>query len=224
MTDYLISLLGLDLSPESLSAMTAFFTVIVADLVLAGDNALIIGMVASQLQPQYRRKALFWGMVIAVVARILMSLVAVYLLKVPGLQLVGGLLLLWISWNLYTRIKKPKVKDHSKSLDEKAWWHRFYKPKNATFAAAMINISIADISLSLDNVLVVAGAALDHPYIMILGLVLSIALLGAAATFIAKLMEKYKWLGLVGVVLIAIIGVQISWHGIVALQQFFGMA
>ena len=223
MSEFIASILWFDVSPDFLSQITALTTVIIADLVLAGDNALIIGMVASQVEPRFRRKALLWGMVIAIIARIIFSLIAVYLLKIPGLQLIGGFLLLWISWSLYRNLKKAEEKEPSNHTNKSAWYHRFYKPKHAGFAAAMIEIAIADISLSLDNVLVVAGAALDHPYIMILGLILSIALLGAAATFIAKLMGKYKWLGLVGVILVALIGLQITWHGVEALQKYFGM-
>ena len=224
MAEFLSNYLWFELSPENLSALTALISVILADLILAGDNALIIGMVASQLPPHLRKKALIWGMGIAIVARILFSLVAVYLLRIPGLQVVGGLLLLWIAWQLYRNLKRAEAKDHHAKEHKTPWYARYLKSKDAVMTTAIIEIGIADISLSLDNVLVVAGAAIDHPYIMVAGLVLSIALLGAAATVIARVMEKYKWLGLVGVILITLIGLRILWDGVLSVEKYLGLA
>ncbi|MCX8502156.1 MAG: YjbE family putative metal transport protein [Alphaproteobacteria bacterium] len=224
MAEFLANHLWFEVTPETVSAISALISLILADLILAGDNALIIGMVASQLPQHLRKKALVWGMGIAIVARILFSLVAVYLLRIPGLQIVGGLLLLWIAWQLYRNLKRAETKGPKAREQKTHWYSRFIKSKNAVLTTAIVEIGIADISLSLDNVLVVAGAAIDHPYIMVVGLVLSIALLGAAATVIARLMAKYKWLGLVGVVLIAIIGLQILWHGVGSVEKYFGLA
>tara|TARA_B100001123_G_C15299596_1_gene1020538 strand:+ start:584 stop:1159 length:576 start_codon:yes stop_codon:yes gene_type:complete len=174
-----------------------FFQIIFIDLVLAGDNAIIIGMVASQFPIDQRKKIIFFGIGIAVILRIIFTLITAYLLQITGLRLVGGILLLYICYKLYVDV----VKNNPENLKN-------IKVDKSNFLKAMTTIIIADVTMSLDNVLGVAGAAKDHYFLLIFGLLLSIALMATAATFISNFIKKYSWIAWVG--LLAILAVAID--------------
>ena len=174
-----------------------FFQIVFIDLVLAGDNAIIIGMVASQFPIDQRKKIIFWGISAAVILRIVFTLITAYLLQIKGIRLVGGILLLYICYKLYVDVIK-NVKEDKKNI----------KVDNSTFFKAMTTVIIADVTMSLDNVLGVAGAARDHYLLLIFGLALSIALMATAATLISGWIKKYKWIGWLG--LLAILAVAID--------------
>ena len=174
-----------------------FSQIVFIDLVLAGDNAIIIGMVASQFPPDQRKKIIFWGIGAAVILRIILTLLTAYLLQITGLRLIGGLALLYICYKLYTDVIKKSSTDNEK-----------IKVDNSSFWKAIWTVLIADFTMSLDNVLGVAGAAKDHYGLLIFGLVLSIALMATAATLISGWIKKYTWIGWVG--LFAILAVAIE--------------
>ena len=174
-----------------------FFQIVFIDLVLAGDNAIIIGMVASQFPIDQRKKIIFWGISAAVILRIVFTLITAYLLQIKGIRLVGGILLLYICYKLYVDVIK-NVKEDKKNI----------KVDNSTFFKAMTTVIIADVTMSLDNVLGVAGAARDHYLLLIFGLALSISLMATAATLISGWIKKYRWIAWVG--LFAILAVSIE--------------
>jgi|TARA_B100000287_G_C20309895_1_gene653393 YjbE family integral membrane protein len=174
-----------------------FSQIVFIDLVLAGDNAIIIGMVASQFPPEQRKKIIFWGIGGAVVLRIILTLLTAYLLQITGLRLIGGLALLYICYKLYVDvIKKSDDKDENIKVD------------SSSFLKAIWTVLLADFTMSLDNVLGVAGAAKDHYWLLVFGLVLSIVLMATAATLISGWIKKYKWIGWIG--LFAILAVAIE--------------
>ena len=181
----------------SAEEITIFIQIIFIDLVLAGDNAIIIGMVASQFPADQRKKIIFWGISLAVVLRILLTLATAYLLQIKGLRLIGGLALLYIVYKLYTDVIKNKIDENNKIDVNKS-----------NFIKAIWTILIADFTMSLDNVLGVAGAAKDHYFLLVFGLILSIVLMATAATLISKLIKKYKWISWLG--LFAILAVAID--------------
>ena len=174
-----------------------FSQIVFIDLVLAGDNAIIMGLVASQFPPDQRKKIIFWGIGAAVVLRIILTLLTAYLLQITGLRLIGGLALLYICYKLYTDVIKKSSTDNEK-----------IKVNNSSFWKAIWTVLIADFTMSLDNVLGVAGAAKDHYGLLVFGLVLSIALMATAATLISGWIKKYSWIGWVG--LFAILAVAIE--------------
>ena len=174
-----------------------FSQIVLIDLVLAGDNAIIIGMVASQFPPDQRKKIIFWGIGGAIILRIILTLLTAYLLQISGLRLIGGLLLLYICYKLYKDVIKKSV-----SEDENI------KINNSSFFKAITTVLIADFTMSLDNVLGVAGAAKDHYGLLVFGLVLSIVLMATAATLISSWIKKYSWIGWLG--LLAILAVAID--------------
>ncbi len=189
--------------------LTAFLQIIVIDIVMSGDNAIIIGMAAAGLPPDLRKKAIFWGIVGATVLRILFAAIVVQLLSIIGIKVVGGLLLLWVCWRMWQEMRAGgTVEDIEREAEENA---RKGPPK--TLRTAMVNIIVADATMSLDNVLAVAGAARDHLEMLIFGLVLSIALMALTANYIAKLLEKHTWLGYVGLAIIAYVAIQMIWQG-----------
>ena len=181
----------------SAEEITIFIQIIFIDLVLAGDNAIIIGMVASQFPANQRKKIIFWGISLAVVLRILLTLATAYLLQIKGLRLIGGLALLYIVYKLYTDVIKNKIDENNKIDVDKS-----------NFIKAIWTILIADFTMSLDNVLGVAGAAKDHYFLLVFGLILSIVLMATAATLISDLIKKYKWISWLG--LFAILAVAID--------------
>ena len=174
-----------------------FFQIIFIDLVLAGDNAIIIGMVASQFPTEQRKKIIFWGIGAAVILRILFTLITAYLLQISGLRLLGGILLLYICYKLYTDV----VKQTGKNDD--------IKINNSSFLKAITTVILADITMSLDNVLGVAGAARDHYYLLIFGLALSIILMATAATLISGWIKKYKWIAWIGLLAVLIVAIEL---------------
>ena len=174
-----------------------FFQIVFIDLVLAGDNAIVIGMVASQFPIEQRKKIIFWGIGAAVILRIFFTLITAYLLQITGLRLIGGILLLYICYKLYIDIVKNNSEDKNDT-----------KVDNSNFLKAISTILIADVTMSLDNVLGVAGAAREHYLLLIFGLLLSIALMATAATLISNWIKKYKWIAWLG--LIAILAVAID--------------
>jgi YjbE family integral membrane protein len=189
--------------------MTALVQVILIDLALAGDNAVAVGLAASGLSPQLRRRAIFWGVVGALVLRICFALVTVQLLAIKGILLAGGILLLWVAWRMW----RDLVKHEDARLDEHA-----AAPKEPTFTRALFTIIIADVSMSLDNVLAVAGVSRHNPTIMAFGLVLSVVLMAIAANLIAKIIGTHRWVAWIGVAIIVFAGVQMIWED---LHDFF---
>ena len=179
-----------------------FFQIIFIDLVLAGDNAIIIGMVASQFPAEQRKKIIFWGIGAAVILRILFTLITAYLLQISGLRLIGGILLLYICYKLYVDVVKQSEKKDDIKID------------NSSFLKAITTVILADITMSLDNVLGVAGAARDHYYLLVFGLALSIILMATAATLISGWIKKYKWIAWVGLLAVLIVAIELIYTDI----------
>ena len=186
-------------TPEQITILTQ---IILIDLVLAGDNAIIIGMVASKFPLEQRKKIIFWGIGGAVVLRIILTLLTAYLLQITGLRLIGGLLLLYIVYKLYVDVVKGS--NHQDNI----------KVDNSSFMKAIWTILLADFTMSLDNVLGVAGAAGDHYYLLVFGLVLSIVLMATAATLISNWIKKYKWIAWAGLLAILIVAIELIYTDI----------
>ncbi len=180
-----------------------FFQIVFIDLVLAGDNAIVIGMVASQFPIDQRKKIIFWGIGGAVILRIVFTLITAYLLQITGLRLIGGILLLYICYKLYVDVVKNNSEDN-----------KDIKVDNSNFLKAMTTIIIADVTMSLDNVLGVAGAARDHYLLLIFGLALSIALMASAATLISDWIKKYKWIAWLGLLAILVVAIDLIYTDI----------
>ena len=180
-----------------------FFQIVFIDLVLAGDNAIIIGMVASQFPIEQRKKIIFWGISAAVILRIVFTLITAYLLQITGLRLIGGVLLLYICYKLYVDVVKNNTEDKND-----------IKVENSTFLKAITTVIIADVTMSLDNVLGVAGAARDHYVLLIFGLVLSIALMATAATLISGWIKKYRWIAWLGLLAILVVAIDLIYTDI----------
>jgi YjbE family integral membrane protein len=190
-----------------LAQLYAFVSVVVIDLVLAGDNAVVVGMAAAGLPHDQRRRVIAIGIVLALICRIIFALVAVQLLAIVGLLLAGGLLLLWVAWKMWRELQ-PREALHLSAAERRAAPPAVKRP-----ATAILQIAIADVSMSLDNVLAVAGAARDHMAMLIFGLVLSITLMGAAATVIARFLERYRWLSYLGLAIITLVALSMIWEG-----------
>ena len=180
-----------------------FFQIVFIDLVLAGDNAIVIGMVASQFPLDQRKKIIFWGIGAAIILRIIFTLITAYLLQITGLRLIGGLLLLYICYKLYVDVVKDKSGNENK-----------IKVDNSSFIKAITTVIIADVTMSLDNVLGVAGAARDHYVLLVFGLVLSIILMATAATLISNWIKKYKWIAWLGLIAILIVAIDLIYTDI----------
>jgi len=210
-------------SPEFASQLAALGQVLMIDLVLAGDNAVAVGLAAAALPVEQRKRAILIGLAAAVVLRIGFALITVQLLAIVGLLLAGGLLLLWVCWKMWRELQEQRTHDQAEStveMEEALAAHHGggHSPeelgiKRKTFGAALLQIMIADVTMSLDNVLAVAGAAHEHPWIMVFGLVLSIALMGVAATFIAKILNRHRWIGYVGLLIILYVALHMIWDG-----------
>jgi YjbE family integral membrane protein len=197
-------------SPHLLSQLSAFFQVVLIDLSLAGDNALVIGMAAAGLPQGNRRKAIFYGTLAAALLRILFSCAAALLLDGSGwILVIGGLVLGWVAWKMYVELRAHHGAKEAKKVKIKK------DPK--TLRDAITQIVLADVSMSLDNVLAVAGAAREHIGILVLGLLLSVVLMGAAATAVEKLLRKYAWLAYLGLAIIVYVAVKMVWDGAQAL-------
>jgi len=181
-----------------------FFEIVLIDLVLAGDNAIIIGMVASQFDANIRKKIIFWGIGFAIILRIALTLVTTYLLQINGLKTIGGLLLIYVAYKLY----KDVIKDNKDTKEKKI------KTENVSLFKAIMTIIIADFSMSLDNVLGVAGAAKQNYVLLVFGLILSIFLMATLATIIAKWIKKYKWIGWLGLLAILAVALELIYSDI----------
>jgi len=181
-----------------------FFQIVFIDLILAGDNAIIIGMVASQFDHNSRKKIIFWGIGAAIVLRIIFTLITAYLLQINGLKLIGGLLLMYIAYKLYKDVIQSELSDNKKIKSDKS-----------TLFSAIITVIIADVSMSLDNVLGVAGAAKDHYILLVFGLILSIILMATVANLISKWIKKYKWIGWLGLLAIVVVAVELIYSDLV---------
>ena len=186
-------------TPEQITILTQ---IIFIDLVLAGDNAIIIGMVASKFPPDQRKKVIFWGIGGAVILRIILTLLTAYLLQITGLRLIGGILLLYIVYKLYVDVIKGASKEEDIKVD------------NSSFLKAIWTVLLADFTMSLDNVLGVAGAAGHHYHLLIFGLVLSIILMAVAANLISGWIKKYKWIAWVGLLAILIVAIELIYKDI----------
>ena len=186
-------------TPEQLTILSQ---IIFIDLVLAGDNAIIIGMVASKFPVEQRKKVIFWGIGGAIILRIVLTMLTAYLLQITGLRLVGGLLLLYIVYKLYTDVIKGQSTEENVNVD------------NSSFMKAIWTVLLADFTMSLDNVLGVAGAAGDHYVLLIFGLVLSIILMATAANLISGWIKKYKWIAWAGLLAILIVAIELIYTDI----------
>ena len=185
----------------SASGLLALAQVLMIDVVLAGDNAVVIGLAAARVAPAIRRKVILWGLAAAVVLRIGLAVIAVQLMEVIGLRLAGGILLLWVSWRFWRDLSGGE-KAPAQTLTDADSMRR-----------AVMQIVLADISMSLDNVLGVAGAAAGHLDVLAIGLLLSVALMGAAADMIARLLERYRWISYLGLAVVVYVSVTMIWHG-----------
>ena len=202
----------------STEALTAFFQVIFIDLVLAGDNAIVIGLAASGLPREQRNKAILVGIIAATVLRIIFASITTWLLAIVGLLVAGGILLLWVCWKMWRELRTTAQEAHAarealadEDLDRSGGIAEGAPRK--TFAQAALQIIIADVSMSLDNVLAVAGVAREHPVVLVFGLALSIALMGAAASLIANLLQRHRWIAYVGLAIILYVALTMIWEG-----------
>jgi YjbE family integral membrane protein len=201
---------------DLLAQLTALAQVIAIDLVLAGDNAIVVGMAAAAVPPAQRRKVIFWGIAAAIGLRIFFALITTQLLAIIGLTLAGGALLLWVCWKMYRELREqgadevtPDEAMDAPDLAQSAG----VAAGGVAVGAAIWRIVVADVSMSLDNVLAVAGAAKDHPTILVIGLLLSVMLMGAAANLIAGLLHKHRWIGWIGLTIITFVALDMIWRG-----------
>ncbi|MCY7338824.1 MAG: YjbE family putative metal transport protein [Sphingomonas bacterium] len=192
------------------AAMSTFIQVLMIDLVLAGDNAIVVGALAAGLPAEQRKKVILIGVLAALVLRVFFALIVTQLLQVVGLILAGGILLLWVAWKMWRELDHSGESAGSPEIegDERSG----IRPAKS-FAAAAWAVAVADVSMSLDNVLAVAGAARDHPGIMIVGLIFAVALMGIAANIIAKYIERYRWVAFVGLAVIVYVAGKMIWEG-----------
>jgi YjbE family integral membrane protein len=204
----------------STDILVAFAQVIMIDLVLAGDNAIVIGLAAAGLPKEQRNKAILIGIIAATVLRIIFAALTTQLLQVVGLLLAGGILLLWVCWKMWRELRTSHAEEEA--AEEALEGHDINQDgvvaggmRRKTFAQAAWQIVIADVSMSLDNVLAVAGAAREHPWVLVFGLALSIALMGIAASFIARLLQHHRWIAYVGLAVILYVAVEMIYRGAV---------
>ena len=200
----------MDISFLTPSAITAFFEILFIDIVLAGDNAIVVGALAAGLPAEQRKKVILIGVIAALVLRIIFALVVSQLLQIVGLVLAGGILLLWVAWRMFREIRH---KDESAGSDEVSGDEQSGLRPAKTFASAAWGVALADVSMSLDNVLAVAGAARDHPYVLVFGLILSVLLMGAAANLIARYIDRYRWIAWGGLVVILWVACKMIFDG-----------
>src|SRR3712207_2253484 len=207
-------------------ALSAFLQVIMIDLVLAGDNAVVIGLAAAGLPKEQRNRAILLGIIAATAMRIGFALVTTQLLQIVGLLLAGGILLLWVCWKMWRELRAGHEEEQHAAEEALAGEDLNSDGTVATgaprktFAQAAWQIIIADVSMSLDNVLAVAGAAREHPYILAFGLLLSIALMGVAASYIARLLQRYRWIAYVGLAIILYVAIKMIYEGWVEVAPF----
>jgi YjbE family integral membrane protein len=189
------------------SEIHALLQVIIVDLVLAGDNAIVVGLVAASVPLEYRKKVILFGILAATILRVAFSFVALQLLAITGLIFAGGLLLLWVGWKLWREIQQARKKIGDDCLSHSA------TPQPKSFRGAVFQIVLADVSMSLDNVLAVAGAARHHTWVLIVGLCLSVGLMAWASTFIASLLKRYHWIAYIGLLVVFYIAGSMIWEG-----------
>jgi YjbE family integral membrane protein len=204
-------------------AVFALWQVIMIDLVLAGDNAVVIGMAASGLPAEQRNKVVMVGIIAATVLRIAFASVTVQLLEIVGLLFAGGVLLLWVSWKLWREIREQETHDRAEG-EAALEGQQAPTAERKSFRAAVVQIIVADVSMSLDNVLAVAGASRDYPLILIFGLAVSVVLMGIAAVYIARLLQKHHWIAYVGLLLILYVALKMMWDGLPEILTLAGMA
>lgn len=189
------------------AGLAALVQIIAINLVLSGDNAIVIGLAAAGLPPALRQKAILFGISAATVLRLVFAVVAVYLLAVPGLKLLGGVLLAWVCWNMWSELRHGGGDGADAVAEAEA------NTPQKTFLQAATQIVVADVSMSLDNVLAVAGAAGQNSTVLVIGLVISIALMGVAANFVAKLLARYRWIAYLGLLIIVAVAAQMLYEG-----------
>jgi len=204
-------------------AVTAFFQVVMIDLILAGDNAIVIGLAAAGLPPEQRTRAILVGILAATALRILFAGITTQLLKLVGLLLAGGLLLLWVCWKMWRELRaapdaEPESAGAVNGYDVAGDGTIAARAPRKTFAQAAGQIILADVSMSLDNVLAVAGAAREHPFVLVFGLGLSIALMGVAANYIARLLQSHRWIAYVGLAVILYVAAEMIYRGLFELR------
>lgn len=197
---------------ELATQLTALGQVVLIDIVLAGDNAVVIGTAAAGLPPTKQRQVIFLGASLALLMRIAFALIATQLLAIIGLLLAGGILLLWVAWKMWRELQAQKAVERREIPAVIPGAHAA-APGQKTFFSAVTQVAIADVSMSLDNVLAVAGAAREHPYIMAFGLLLSIALMAIAAGYIARLIERHRWIAYVGLAIILWVALEMIYKG-----------
>lgn len=197
------------------ATMSAFLQVLMIDVVLAGDNAIVVGALAAGLPVEQRKKVIMIGIIAALVLRIVFALMVSWLLGIIGLIFAGGVLLLWVAWKMWRELRHDGLAGASGGSPEIAGDHTAGLRPAKSFAAAAWAVAVADVSMSLDNVLAVAGAARDHPGILIVGLLLSVALMGLAANLIAKYIERYRWIAYVGLLVILYVAGRMIYDGII---------
>jgi YjbE family integral membrane protein len=205
----------------SSQSLTALFQVVMIDLVLAGDNAIVIGLAAAGLPEDKRKKAILAGILAATALRIGFAGITIQLLQIIGLLLAGGILLLWVCWKMWRELQASHRQHQARFQDLSAARAVTVDslPRQKTLGQAIWQITLADVSMSLDNVLAVAGAAREHPMIMIFGLALSIALMGLAASFIARILEKHRWVAYVGLLIILYVAFDMCYRGALEVWQ-----
>jgi YjbE family integral membrane protein len=191
-------------------AIAAFFEILAIDIVLAGDNAIVVGALAAGLPADQRRRVIMIGVLAALVLRIFFALIVTQLLQVVGLVLAGGLLLMWVAWRMYREIRR---KDESAGSEEIVGDEHSGLKSAKSFSSAVWGIALADVSMSLDNVLAVAGAAREHPWVLVFGLVLSVILMGVAADFVARYVERYRWIAWGGLIVILWVALKMVFDG-----------
>jgi YjbE family integral membrane protein len=210
-------------------AVSAFFQVVIIDLCLAGDNAIVVGMAAAGLPPQQRTRAILFGMMGATVLLVLLAGITTQLLKVVGLLFAGGVLLLWVSWKMWRELQwstneELEAVEALSGFDVNADGTIAGRVPRKTLAQAAVQIVVADLSMSLDNVLAVAGAAREHPFVLIFGLSLSVVTMGIAASFIARLLQKYRWIAYVGLAVILYVAFGMIYRGALELHPIVSAA
>ena len=203
----------------SITELNALFQVFLVDLIFAGDNAIVVGLAAAGLAPEQRRRAIFWGIAAAAVLRILFAILTVQLLSILGLLVIGGCLLLWVCWKLWRELR-----EHQSPSSPSEGLSSSSRPPSKSMRQALTQIVIADITMSLDNVLAVAGIAREHIGVLVFGLALSVAFMGFAATFIARLLERHRWIGYVGLLLILYVAGVMIYDGAVEIYQAMTLA
>lgn len=198
---------------DFISELSAFAQVLLIDLSLAGDNAIIVGLAAAGLPSEQRKKAILLGIVAATILRIIFAIFTTQLLQIIGLTLAGGLLLVWVSWKMWVELRHTKFGETEAEGNTSDTDGTQGAQSSKKFSKAITQIVVADVSMSLDNVLAVAGAAREHLWVLVAGLAISVVLMGAAASWVARLLHKYKWIGYAGLAVVVYVAIKMTWDG-----------